>query len=169
MAAIVEIDEQNGNSSSPVLTHNIGNSNMGSADSSNLDPLKNPIVPGKNSYEKWQLLHVTDMGTSSKIFNLKVWRSGSLGANAIHVTNVSTNSYSGAAKYTTPTANPSAVAKNNVPTSAPTSPNLGINGSLDGSLTTTGYSDFLIHQIQTTEAALSGSTTTLNYQYDETA
>jgi hypothetical protein len=169
MAAIVEVDEENGKSSSPALTHNISNSNMGSADASNLNPIGNPIAPGENSFEKWQLLHVTDMGTSSAISNIRVWRSGELGANAIHVTNASVTSYRGEAKYETPTNSASVVAIFTMPTTIPGSSNLGVGGSLTASLTKAGYSDFLIHQIQTTRSALAGSTTVMNYQYDETA
>jgi len=168
MAATVEIDEENGNSSSPALTHNIGNSNMGSADQAHLNPLTYPIVPGANSFEKWQLLHVTDMGTSTKINNIQVWRSGSLGSNAAHLTNARTGGYAGAAPYTTPTAATSSVATQTMPTSSPGSANLGIGGSLGGAITAPGYSDFLVHQIQTAQNALAGNITTMNYSYDET-
>lgn len=169
MAATVEIDEENGKSSSPALTHNIVSSNMGSSDSSNLNPIANPIAPGKNSFEKWQLIHVIDMGTSSMISNLRVWRSGTLGSNAIHLTNASVTSYQGEAKYQTPTDDTSSVAIFSMPTTIPGSANLGVAGSLTKSLTAIGQSDFLVHQIQTTKAALAGSTTIMNYQYDETA
>ncbi len=169
MAATVEIDEENGKDRSPVLTHNISNSNMGSIDAPNLNPIANPIAPGKNSFEKWQLLHVVDMGTSSAINNIRVWRSGNLGANAVHLTNASTSAYRGSAKYRTPTDKQSPFAIFPMPTSIPESANLGINGSLTGKITKSGYSDFLVHQIQTTEAALAGSTTVMNYSYDETA
>ena len=169
MAATVEVDEENGKSSSPVLTHNVSNSNMGSADASSLNPIDNPIVPGRNSFEKWQLIHVIDMSTSSSINNIRVWRSGSLGANAIHLTNASVSSYGKEAKYRTPTDSTSPVAVFSMPTSSPGSANLGIGGSLTGSLTAAGYSDFLVHQIQTTPAAMAGSTTVMNYQFDETA
>jgi hypothetical protein len=169
MAAIVEIDEENGKSISPALTHNIANSNMGSSDASNLNPMNFPIAPGKNSFEKWQLVHVTDMGTSSSISNIRVWRSGPMGENAVHVTNASVTSYRGEAKYQTPTDSPSNVAVLPMPIVIPGSANLGIKGSLSGSITKSGYSDFLVHQIQTTLAALSGSTTIMNYSYDETA
>ena len=169
MAATVEIDEQNGKSDSPALTHNIANTNMGSADSPNLDPTKAPVSPGQNTCEKWQLLHVTNMSSSSKISNLKVWRSGGLGTGAIHLTNASTSSgYTGAATYTTPTTAVSTIATHIMPTSTPDNPNLGIAGTLTGSLVAAGYSDFLVHQIQTDKKALSGSTSSINYQYDET-
>ena len=169
MAATVEIDEQNGRSDSPTLTHNIANSNMGSADSPNLDPTKAPISPGQNTCEKWQLLHVTNMGTSTKISNLKVWRSGGLGTGAIHLTNAATSTtYAGAATYTTPTTALSPIATHIMPISAPATPNLGVSGTLTGSLVKSGYSDFLVHQIQTDKKALSGSTSFVNYEYDET-
>lgn len=168
MAATVEIDEFNG-ASAGTATHNITNSNMGSTDAANLDPVANPVTPGQNTYEKWQKIHVTAMGGSSKIDNLKVWRTGALGGAATHVTNARTASYGGAATAATPVATASTVATQAMPTSAPGSANLGIGGVLTGSLTATGSSDFLVHQIQTNAADTAGSTSTMNYQYDETA
>lgn len=167
MAATVEIDEQNGPAKSPVLTHNIANSNMGSGDFANMDPVKYPIAAGENTCEKWQLLHITNMGGSSRINNIKIWRDGGMGANAIHLTNATPTGYAGAATYSTPTTGISAVANQIMPISTPNSPNLGIGGSLTGSLANAGYSDFFVHQIQTNPKALSGSTSTINYQYDE--
>lgn len=169
MSATIHIDEQNGPAETPTLTHDIANSNMGSADAANLDPVAAPVAPGDNTCEKWQLLHVTDMNTSSRISNLKVWRNGELGQEAIHLTNATITNYAGAAKYTTPTTTISAVAKHAMPSSTPSSANLGIAGSLSGSLVSNGYSDFFVHQIQTNPKALSGSTSTINYQYDEVA
>lgn len=170
MAATVEICEQNGKSAGPpgpALTHNIANTNMGAIDAANMDPVAHPIVPGGNSCDKWQLVHVTNMGTSTRIGNLQVWRSGSLGANALHFTNARTSGYVGAATYTTPTTSTSTVANQIMPTSNPGSANLGVGGSLSGGITAPGYSDFLVHQIQTTAAAIAGSSMTMNYQYDE--
>lgn len=166
-AATVEIDEANG--AGETLTHNITNTNMGSTDAVNLDPVANPVLPGNNTYEKWQKVHVTAMGGSSKIDNLQVWRTSALGANASHKTNARTSSYAGAETYSTPIATTSSKAGQTMPTSAPGSANLGIGGSLSGSLTATGSSDYLVHQIQTTGSATAGSTSTMNYQYDETA
>lgn len=168
MAATVEIDERNG-AAPGSLTHNITNSNMGSLDEVNTDPVDNPIVAGDNSFEKWQLIHVTNMGGSSKIDNLKVWRTGALGANATHVTNARESSYGGAEVYDDPVDTVSTLADQTMPSSEPTGANLGIGGDLAGELTATGSSDYLIHQIQTTGSAVAGTTTTMNYQYDETA
>jgi hypothetical protein len=168
MAATVEIDEFNGTTAG-TATHGITNTNMGSVDAVNLDPNLNPITPGNNSYEKYQKIHVTAMGGSSLIQNLKIWRSGALGGAATHLTNARTASYGGAATAATPVATASSVATQTMPTSAPASANLGIGGALAGSLSATGSSDFLVHQIQTNAADVAGSTSTMNYQYDEVA
>lgn len=167
MAATVQIDEANG--AGQTVTGSISNSNMGSADEVNTDPVAHPVTPGNNTYEKWQKIHVTAMGGSSKIDNLKIWRTGSLGGSAVHLTNARTTSYAGAATYATPVATTSSVATQTMPTSVPGTSNLGIGGSLAGSLTTTGSSDYLVHQIQTNSGDVAGSTSTMNYQYDETA
>lgn len=167
MAATVTIDESNG--AGQTVTANITNSNMGSTDAANLDPVANPVSPGNNTYEKWQRFDLTALGGSSAIENLKVWRTGALGGSAVHVTNARTTSYGGAATYATPVATTSTVATQTMPTSTPASANLGIGGSLTGSLTAVGYSDYLVHQIQTNAADTAGSTSTMNYQYDEVA
>lgn len=168
-AATVEIDESNG--AGETVTHNITNSNMGSTDAINLDPVAYPVTPNTNTYVKYQKIHVTDIGTSSKIDNLKVWRTGALGAGGTHahVTNARLTSYAGAKAYATPTASAVARVDQAMPSSVPATANLGIGGSLTGALTAAGYSDYLCHQIKTDASATAGSTTTMNYQYDETA
>lgn len=167
MAATVEIDEANG--AGQTLSHNITNTNMGSTDAANLDPVANPVTPGNRTYEKWQQIHVTAMGGSSQIDNLKVWRTGALGGAATHVTNARTATYGGAPTYATPVATASSVATQTMPTSEPGTANLGIAASLTGALTATGSSDYLVHQIATNAGDTAGSTSTMNYQYDETA
>lgn len=168
MAATVEIDEQNG-AGAGSTTHNITNSNMGNTDAVNLVAATYPVTPGASTYEKYQKVHVTSMGASSKIDNLKIWRTSALGGAAVHVTNARTSAYGGAASYTAPVNTTSGVATQTMPTSEPVSANLGIAGSLSGSLTAIGSSDYLVHQIQTNAADTAGSTSTLHYQYDETA
>jgi hypothetical protein len=167
MAATVEIDEANG--AGETLSHNITNSNMGSVDSVNLVAASNPVTPGENTYEKWQKVHVTAMGGSSVIDNLKVWRTGALGGSATHVTNARIATYGGAETYAQPIATASTIADQAMPTSEPVSANLGIGGALAGTLTATGSSDYLVHQIQTDAGDVAGATTTMHYQYDETA
>ena len=169
MAATVEIDESNG--AGETVTHNITNSNMGSADEANTDPVAHPIAPSTRTYIKYQKLHVTAMGGSSKIDNIQIWRTGSLGTGGTHThyTNARTSSYGGALSYATPTRSAVTGVDQAMPTSAPGSANLGIGGSLSGSLTATGYSDYLGHQIAVDASATAGSTSTMNYQYDEVA
>lgn len=167
-AATVEIDEQNG-AGAGSTTHNISDSDMGDADSATVDPVANPVTPGNNTYEKYQKIDVTAMGGSSQIDNLKIWRTGALGGSAVHVTNAREASYGGADSYVEPIKTNSTQATETMPTSEPSGANLGIGGSLSGALTGTGQSDYLIHQIQTNVADVAGSTSTMNYQYDETA
>ncbi len=152
-------------------THNITNTNMGSTDAVNLDPVANPITPANRSYIKYQRIHITAMGGSSKIDNLKVWRTGALGTGGVHthVTNARTATYGGHLIYAAPVATAVTGVDQTMPTTAPGSANLGIGGSLSGSLAAAGYSDFLGHQITTDASATAGSTSTMNYQYDETA
>lgn len=168
-AATVEIDEANG--AGETLTHNITNTNMGSTDAVNLDPVANPLTPNTRTYIKYQKVHVTAMGGSSKIDNLKIWRTGALGTGGTHshLTNARTSAYAGALTYATPTQSAVTNVDQAMPTSVPGTANLGIGGSLSGSLTGTGSSDYLGHQITTDASATAGSTSTMNYQYDETA
>jgi len=169
-AATVEIDERNG-AAAGTLTHNITNSNMGSTDAVNLDPVAYPLTPNTRTYAKYQQIHVTDIGTSSKIDNLKVWRTGALGTGGTHahVTNARLTSYAGAATYAQPVNTAITGADQTMPSSVPATANLGIAGDLTAGLTAAGYSDYLIHQITTDASATAGSTSTMNYQYDETA
>jgi len=163
----VQIDEYNG--VGETKTANITNTNMGDIDAANLDPVAYPVTPGNYTYEKWQKIEVTAMGGSSKIDNLKVWRTGALGGSAAHLTNARETTYGGAEIYATPIKTVSTIATQTMPSSEPSGANLGIGGSLSGSLTAAGLSDYLVHQIGTNVADVAGSTSTMNYQYDETA
>lgn len=167
MAALVQIDESNG--AGEVQATNIANSNMGNLDDAELDPVANPITPGENSYEKWQRIHVTDMNGSSEISNIKVWRTGALGGAALHKTNAKLSAYAGAPTYAEPVKTASSIAINTMPTAQPATANIGIGGSLAGALTDAGYTDYIVHQIQTNAADVEGSTSVMNYQYDEIA
>lgn len=167
MAAVVEIDEANG--AGETLSHNVANVNMGDTDAAALDPVAYPVTPGNNTYEKYHKIHVTNISTSSKIDNLKVWRTGALGGAAVHKTNARTSSYAGAEAYAQPVKTVSSKATQTMPSSVPATANLGIGGSLTGALTAAGSSDYLVHQIQTNAADVAGSTSTMNYQYDEVA
>lgn len=167
MAATVTIAESNG--AGETVTASITNTNMGNTEAVNLDPVTYPVTPGERTYAKYQRFNVQNMGGSSAINNLKVWRTGALGGSATHVTNARTTSYGGAATYATPVKTAITGVDQTMPTSTPSTANLGIGGSLTGAITVAGYSDYLIHQIVTDAGDTEGSTTTLNYQYDEVA
>jgi len=165
MAATIEILEANG--VGETQTANITNSNMGSVDGANLIAVDNPVIPGENTFEKYQKISVTNMGGSSQIDNLKIWRDGALGGTAVHVTNAREATYGGAEAYVQPIVIASTKATQTMPATAPTGPNLGIGGLLAGALTAVGVSDYLVHQIQTNVLDTAGSTSSINYQYDE--
>lgn len=167
MAATVSIAESNG--AGETVTASITNTNMGNTEAVNLDPVAYPVTPGDRTYAKYQRFNVTNMGGSSAIQNLKVWRTSALGGSATHVTNARTTSYAGAATYATPVKTAISGADQTMPTSAPATANLGIGGSLTGTITSAGYSDYLVHQIITDAGDVAGSTSTMNYQYDEVA
>lgn len=166
-AATVEICESNG--AGQTVTHNITDTDMGSTDAANLDPVANPIVAGERSFAKYQRFHVTAMGGSSAIDNLKVWRTGALAGSTTHLTNAGEGGAYSVLSYATPVNTAITNVDNTMPTSEPTGANLGIASSLSGQLTATGYSDYLVHQLVSNVADTAGNTTTMNYQYDETA
>ena len=167
MAATVQINEYN--TVGETETANITNSNMGSTDAVNLVAADYPVVPGENTYEKYQKVEVTAMGGSSKIDNLKIWRTTALGGSAVHLTNARETSYGGAESFATPVATDSTPATETMPTTEPSGANLGIGGALAGELTAAGLSDYLVHQIQTDAGDVVGASCTMHYQYDETA
>lgn len=167
MAATVEICESNG--AGETVTHNISNTNMGSTDAANLTTTSYPITPGTRSYIKYQRFHVTAMGGSSSVKNLKVWRSGALSGLDSHVTNARTSSYGGALTYATPVDTAVTGVDQTMPTSEPSSANLGIGGSLTGELTSAGYSDYLGHQLVVDSGTTAGTTATMYYKYSEVA
>lgn len=171
MSATVEIDELNGTSPG-VRTHGISNTNYGEVDSVNLDPILNAITPGNNAFQKWQQFHLTALGGSIQIENLKYFNGGGVSANTTHQFNGNTfqGLYDSTRKtvYETPDQT-AGDAPNSVPTSAPGSANIGIAGSLTGAITSPGFSDFIVSIITTTVSAVAGATLTITYRFDEIA
>jgi hypothetical protein len=163
MAATIEISETNGATSE---TASITNSNLGITDAPNIAIVTYAIPKGENSYEKYQRIHVSSMGGATSIRNLKVWRTNSLNAGESHKTNLTETGYS-QKSYVTPSRSASSAATRDMPTTEPTGANLGIGGSLAGEITAPGYSDYIVHQIQSTSGATAGSSCTLNFKWDE--
>jgi hypothetical protein len=168
LAATVTISESNG--AGETVTADITNSNLGSTDAVNIVVATHPITPNTRSYAKYQRFRVSNMGGSSAVKTLKVWRTGALTGSDTHVTNARTTSYGGAPTYAEPVNTAITGADQAMPTSEPGDPNLGIGGSLTGEITSaTNYSDYLIHQYVVDTATTSGASATMNYKYSEIA
>ena len=123
----------------------------------------NPIVAGENSYEVWLRAHFTD--TFNQIDNLQFWMSTDFSPN----TGLAVKWDGETETYATPTESTSSVATTAVPTSDPGTANVSIGGSLAGNLSSAGYSDYIVLQLQTTTSAAAGDTSlaTFTLQYDE--
>ena len=170
MAATIEICESNG--AGETINHDVANLNFGSTDASELVAATYPITAGNNSFEKWVRFHVTAMGGVTSVDNLRVWRTGALGANATLKTNARTSAYDGAQVYAEPSATDRSATYDytqDMPSSEPATANVGIGGALAGALADVGYSDYLLMQIQTTASAVAGAAITLNFEHDEVA
>jgi len=176
MAATVVIAETNGAAGSSLETIDPANLNMGSGDVAELVPASYPITAKSNghAYEKWLRFYLSDLGGSSLIDNLKVWISN-LGGGWATGEGMSTNlRESGYVAKSYPTLGPvdtdSADADQAMPETEPSGPNLGIGGSLDGSLVAApGYSDWMVLQLDVSELTPAGSVNqkTLTFQWDE--
>lgn len=123
----------------------------------------NPVVAGENSYEVFLRAHFT--GTFNKIDNLQFWMS----TNFSPATGLAVKWEGDSVTYATPVATTSSIATTNVPTSDPGTANVSIGGSLAGNLSSSGYSDYIVLQLQTTTSAAAGDTSlaTFTLQYDE--
>lgn len=175
MVANVTISESNG--AGPTVTASVTNVNMGSTDAFQLVAATYPIAATGFSYEKWHRLAVAsgDAGGSSGIRKFKVWASAGLGTGCTHKTNARETTYGGAQTYNTPAATDRSATygyTQTMPTSTPTNANLGYGGTLDALMDLTSglpkWSDYLVSQIATS-GATTGTTVTMNYQYDEIA
>lgn len=120
-----------------------------------------PIIAGENSMSVY--LRGKFTGSFNKIDNLKFWMStGFLPSTGLSVV-AGLNNIS----YSTPST--TSTGDDPVPTSEPPSANLTIGGSLSGELTSSGYTDYIRLQLQTTVDAAPGDTSlaTFTLQYDE--
>lgn len=71
--------------------------------------------------------------------------------------------------YLQPSSVTSSIATSSIPTSDPGSANVSLGGNLSGSLVTSGYSDHIVLQLQTTNSAPAGDTSlqTVTLSYTE--
>jgi len=146
------------------------NLNLGSTNAANLAPSTYPITAGTYSYSKWVVGHWS--GTFTRIENLQFWMSSSgtgyVSGETLKIS-ATTSSYAGTDSYVAPTTTADAQAANAMPEADPAAANIGIGGSLTGSLTAAGDSDFIVIQASVTTAASAGATQTKQFrlQYDE--
>lgn len=122
-----------------------------------------PIPAGEKSYEVW--LRGKFTGSFNKVQNIQFWRSTDFSPN----TGLSIKwKPKGASAFATPV---SGVNKcvSAVPTSDPGSANVGIGSNITGSLTASGYTNWIVLQLNTTSAAAAGDTSlaTFTMNYDE--
>jgi len=162
MAATVQLDVMYGTAPGTAAT-NVSDISVGSADIYPLNAANNPVAPGANSYERYVRLHVTDMGGSTKINNIRVYRSGSALPTGI------TLKYGQSTAYATPVNTASSKATADIPTSLPASENLFIGGASGGALTAAGYSDYAVFQAQLAGTVTAGGSTVISFVYSETA
>jgi hypothetical protein len=159
MSATLELDEYNGGG---VRTHGVVNLNVGSIDSPNIvvSPTS-AIQVGTNSFAKYNQLHFTSLGGAT-VSGITVWMSqGAVVSGETLVTNLG-----GASNYfTVPLAVPTrqTIGGNMMPTAAPTGPNLGIGGSLVGTLSAPGVSDIWQWQLQLSKTVPRGTLATKEY------
>jgi len=176
MAATVVIAETNGAVGTSLETIDPANLNMGSVDAAVLNPTAYPVTAQADghAFEKWLRFYLSDLGGSSIIDNLKIWISN-LGGGWKTGEGMSCNlreaGYS-AASYPVggPIQTNSAIATLAMPVAEPSGPNLGIGGSLGGSLVAApGYSDWMALQLDVTELTPAGAVNqkTITFQWDE--
>jgi len=138
------------------------NLNLGSTLAANLAPSTYPITAGTYSYEKWVKANFSDSFT--RIDNIQFWKSA-----GAYVTGETMKWTGVQTTYAAPIATVSTIGTTAVPTADPGTANVTIGGSLTGSLTATGSSDFMVLQASVTVAASAGAVNqkTFTLQYDE--
>jgi len=143
-------------------TGSISNLNFGSTDSPEPTPLDYPVTAGSNSYEKW--IAGSFGGTFTKVDNVQFWKSS-----GNYVTGEVIKWTGSETTFATPTQNTSTVAVGSVPVSDPGTTNVTIGGSLSGSLTSVGSTDYIVLQLQTTTSTPAGAVNQKEFtlQFDE--
>lgn len=123
----------------------------------------NPISAGNNSFEVWMRGHFT--GTFNIIRDVRFWMSTPFSpTTGLQIMWKGTQSI-----YLQPASGTSSIATSSIPLADPGTANVSIGGNLSGSLTTSGYTDHVVMQLQTTTAAAAGDTSlaTFTMSYSE--
>jgi hypothetical protein len=124
------------------------------------------VPVGENAYEKWVRVHLTALNDSTKIKNLRFWKSaGTFETDEGIQTACKTSTYT-AQTFATPS---KTTLTNTAIATAEPAANLGIAGSLTGELTAAGYSDYCRFQRQSGAGTPPGdaNSLTLSFKYDE--
>lgn len=146
-------------------TTNVSNFNVGSVDSANIVPgPANAITAGNNAYVKYHKAKCTTFGALNQVSDLRFWKSSGTYTTGVTIDcNLKTSAYS-AASYATPAL--STYTDQAMPVADPGSSNLGIGGSLSGTITAQDqYSDYLKWQLHTTASTPAGSMNTLTFTF----
>lgn len=166
MAASVRFDESNG--AGETITNGISNMNYGNSDAANLTIDSTTVITaGNNSYTKYWKFEVTAMGGSNQIDTLELYKSAGAYVTGEGIqTDLRTSSYS-APSYATPVT--TTYTDQALATSDPAAANWGIATSLAGTLTSTGKSDYMKSQLQTTSSSPPGNVNqkTFTIKYNE--
>jgi hypothetical protein len=123
-----------------------------------------PVAAGVNSFEVWLQGHFT--GVFNAVYDKRFWMSTDFSPNTGLVVKFTGNQ----TVYAQPTNATSSIATSTIGTSDPGTANVTFGGSLTSSITTSGYTDFVVLQLQTTTAAPAGDTSlaTFSLSYVET-
>jgi hypothetical protein len=124
-----------------------------------------PIAAGNNSYEVWLQGHFT--GTFNTIYDVRFWMSTGFSPNTGLVVYCQST---GQTSFAQPVNSASVIATSVVGTSDPGHTNVSIGNSLTSSLTTSGYTDYVVLQLSTQSNAPAGDTSlaTFSMSYIET-
>lgn len=124
----------------------------------------NPILFGHNSYEVW--LKAMFTGVFAVVRDLRMW----LSTNFSPAVGLLLRFKGTQQIFLAPGTGTSSIASSSFPTADPGSANVSIGGNLSGSIvTSSGMSDFIVSQLQTTPAAPAGSTSfcTVSFSWTE--
>lgn len=164
MAATFSWAQSNG--SSQVITilgssGNLANFKGNFDDATPSDYAAHPITAGQPSTELWLKTWIS--GTFNRVSGFRFWLSTPFSpATGLQIMWTGTQT-----TYLQPASVTSSIATSSIPTADPGTTNVSIGGNLSGSLVASGYSDFIVMQLQTSTLAAAGdtslSTVTLSY------
>lgn len=169
MAAVVELDESNGGTET--VTHAVATLAMGTIDATGMTPGATGArqTAGSNGMAKMLRVHMTGLGGGLGIANVRVYcdptvAGWSLFANAHTVQ--ATYDAKKLTAYLAPSVNTADV-PNALPVSDPGTPNLGIAGSLSGTLAAVGSTDYLRLQLRAGAGVVASFSSPCFFAYDD--